>query len=211
MLTLIDYPRSSASFRVRIALHHKGIPFKTQELSLLEQQSPQWQEYIQMNPQGLVPMLITTTDERVVQSLNILEYLEKEYPTPSIYLKNETHNRQAKQIAYAICCDIHPLNNLRVLNYLKKQLEITEEQKQQWYKHWIMEGFFAIERWLEQNELKGNVCVGSDLSIADITLIPQVFNAKRFNVPLDNYPIINSIYEYCVELPAVKAAYPAPA
>lgn len=207
MLTLYGYFRSSASYRVRIALQYKKIQFNNIEIHLLKNGGEQHSsDYQQLNPQALVPVLVTEDNQVITQSLSILHYLEAKYPTPSLISKDPIQQSQILSLCYQVACDIHPLNNLRVLQYLEKQLGCDEKQKDAWYHHWVLKGFEAIETTLTNTQQ--NYCFGDKLSWADCCLIPQVYNAYRFKVPMHNFPNIRRIYEHCINLPAVQAASP---
>ncbi|WP_367606064.1 maleylacetoacetate isomerase [Legionella sp. W05-934-2] len=208
MMQLYDYFRSSASYRARITLAFKGIDVKLNEIHLVNDGGQQHQTaYRQLNPQGLVPTLI---DEEycINQSLAIIDYLEQKYPTPSVFPDNAFDRSLAYSIALTIACDMHPLNNLRVLNYLKSHFSAQEDDVQQWYHHWLTLGFDAIEKKLETHQANELVCIGKNISIADICLVPQVYNAKRFQFPLNNYPRIETIYEACMTLPYFETTKP---
>lgn len=207
-MKLYDYYRSTASYRVRIALNIKNISYETLPVHLInnggEHHSP---EYLKLNPQGLVP----TLDENghiLSQSLAIIEYLEEMNPSPPLLPQTPLGRAQVRSIAFSIACDIHPLNNLRVLGRLRTEFHASEQQVREWYHHWLKEGFDALESRLELMPHKNRVCYGSDVTMADICLIPQVYNAHRFEFPMDNYPAINEIYAYCLTLTPFKDAAP---
>ncbi|KTC66152.1 glutathione S-transferase (maleylacetoacetate isomerase) (plasmid) [Legionella adelaidensis] len=207
-MKLYDYFRSSASYRVRIALNWKNISYETLSIHLInhggEQHAP---DYMQLNPQGLVP----TLDENghiLSQSLAIIEYLEEISPTPPLLPQNPLAKAQVRSLSLIIASDIHPLNNLRVLNYLREKFNANEEQTREWYHHWLRLGFDALESRLQALPRKNPVCYGNDISLADICLVPQVYNAKRFEFPLENYPLIREINAYCESLPAFVEASP---
>lgn len=187
-MELFTYFRSTASYRVRLALAYKGISYTPHYVNL--RINEQNQDYREINPFGLVPAL-KTQQGIIFQSLAILEFLESTYPSPPLWLTDPFQQAQAMSIAQAISCDIHPLNNLRVLQYLTQILNFTEEQKNTWYHHWIHEGFNPLEAQLK--ETSGEFCVKNNISIADICLIPQVYNANRFNIDLSTYPTITRI------------------
>ena len=207
-MKLDDYCRSSAAYRVRIALNLKGLVYEQVPINLVDgiQSSA---DYKAINPQGLVPAL-EDNGKLYNQSLAIIEYLEEVYPASfSLLPTDATQKIRVKSLAYTIACDIHPLNNLRVLKYLVNELQVTEQQKQDWYSHWINEGFTALEQTLVQSNYTGRFCHGDQPSLADVCLVPQVFNAKRFNVSMDNFPTINRIVDACEKLMALKTAHPA--
>lgn len=207
MIKLYDYFRSSASYRVRIALNIKNLAYKKIEVNLVnnggEQNHP---EYKVKNPQGLIPTLIDE-DFTITQSLAIIEYLEEKYPKPRIIPKDIEQKAYARQIANIVACDIHPINNLRVLNYLVDELKVAEDNKLKWYKNWITEGFVSIESILKTLGSK-DFCIGDYPTIADICLIPQVYNAKRFDVNMQAFPIISQIEQNCLKLVSFAEASP---
>jgi maleylacetoacetate isomerase len=200
---LFTYFRSTASYRVRLVMAHKGIPYVPHYVNL--RINEQNQDYKNINPFGLVPTL-STAQGIIPQSLAIIEYLEKLHPAPALWLADPFQQAQAMAIAQVICCDIHPLNNLRVLKYLTDTLGITEEQKSTWYHHWVHEGFKPLEKQLSKTS--GKFCVKDQLSIADICLIPQAYNANRFGVDLSSYPTIHRINEAVLDLQWTKLATP---
>ena len=207
-MKLYDYYRSTACYRVRIALHYKNIHFEALPVHLInhggEHHHP---SYIELNPQGLVPIL----DENghiLSQSLAIIEYLEEICPTPSLLPNNPLARGQVRSIALSIACDMHPLNNLRVLNQLRQQFQATEARIKEWYHHWLKTGFDAIETQLKHLPRKNHVCYGHDITLADVCLIPQVYNAKRFDFSMSAYPLINEINDYCLRMDAFKNAAP---
>lgn len=208
MLELLSYFRSSAAFRVRIALYYKGLPFTYQGVHLLEEGGKQFSaEYKALNPQCLVPTLIDD-DHVLTQSLAIIEYLEELHPQPPLLPKEASARAKARAFAQAIACDIHPLNNLRVLKYLTHELAISEDQKKGWYLHWLQLGFAALEQRLAEQEHGGRYCFGDTPTIADVCLIPQVYNAIRFHCVLTDYPNLCRVNENCLQLPAFQAAMP---
>jgi maleylacetoacetate isomerase len=207
-MKLYDYYRSTACYRVRIALNVKNINYTTLPVNLVnnggEQNLP---DYLNKNPQGLVP----TLDENghiLSQSLAIIEYLDEINPTPPLLPQTPLERAKVRGIAMIIACDMHPLNNLRVLQELRHQFEATDAQVNQWYHHWLEKGFDAIENQLNDLPRKNHVCIGNSIGLADICLIPQVYNANRFNFSMKNYPLINEINEYCLTLPAFINAAP---
>lgn len=205
---LYDYYRSSAAYRVRIALNLKGIQVEQLAINLMPGIDEQLSDdYRTINPQGRVPYYCEG-DFRLGQSPAILEYLEERYPEPAL-LPTETYARaRVRQLASLIACDIHPLNNLSVLKYLKNELGADKEAVDSWYSHWINEGFGAFEAMLVSGEQSGRFCYGDTISMADVYLIPQVYNARRFNVDLTPFPTIISIDAECQKLEAFQQAAP---
>lgn len=205
-MQLYDYYRSSCAYRVRIALAVKELDYDRVKIDLTkdEQHSASYEQY---NPQGLVPTLL---DEEHVftQSLAIIEYLNEKYPAPPLLPSSMAERAQVRALALSIACDIHPLNNLRVLNTLRKDWQAQPEQITQWYHHWLQAGLDAIEQQLAKYNRKERFCYADCVTLADICLIPQIYNAKRFEFPLDPYPIIQSIYAHCIQLPEFIKASP---
>lgn len=208
-MKLYSYFRSSAAFRVRIALNLKQQKFTTIPVHLLEgggqQRTP---EYLDKNPQGLVPTLITDDGDIITQSLAIIEYLDETVPQPPLLPDNSLERAHVRAFCHAITSDIHPLNNLRVLQHLAAELGSNEAQKNAWYQHWIKVGFTAIETNLAQQPPAHKFCFGNRPSIADCCLIPQVYNAERFALAMDAFPTIRKINQHCLSLPEFSKALP---
>ena len=204
-MKLYDYFRSSAAFRVRIALNLKGLPAERHFVHLRkgEQRAP---DYRRLNPQGLVPSLVDD-DHVITQSLAIIEYLEETHPYPPLLPRLPADRARVRSLALAIACDIHPLNNLRVLNYLKQTLKVDQAAHDAWYRHWIAEGFAAFETMLGGRET-GRFCQGDAPGLADICLVPQVFNAQRLDCPLGDYKRLMAVFDTCMKHPAFEAARP---
>lgn len=208
MRKLYSYFRSSASYRVRIALNYKNLPYSLEGVHLVKEGGQQHKpEYLKLNPQGLVPCLIED-DKIFTQSLAIMEYLEEAYPKPPILPSDKFDRAYVRSLSLMIACEIHPLNNLSVLQYLKNELEVSDEQKQRWYCHWIHKYFKAFEARLKASPDTGDFCFGEAPTMADMCLVPQVYNANRFDCPLDEFPIISRINENCINLPAFATAHP---
>ena len=206
-MKLYSYYRSSAAYRVRIALNLKQLPYETIGVHLLKNGGEQKQpEYSAKNPQKLVPAL-EDNGQVLTQSLAIIDYLDEAYPAHSLLPATAVERARVRAMAQLIACDIHPLNNLRVLGYLKNQLGADETAKTEWYRHWIKEGFAALEILL-QSEQTGRFCHGDKPTLADCCLIPQVYNARRFQVDLSPYPTISRIAAECEALPAFQTAAP---
>lgn len=204
-LKLYSYFRSSAAYRVRIALNFKGLAYDTVPRSLLKPQD--WtQEYLQVNPQGLLPAL--EDDGAVIsQSLAIIEYLEECHPRPALLPTDALARAQVRSMALAIACDIHPLNNLRVLKHLKA-LGQDEDGVADWYRHWITAGFAGLEAQAQEHSSARRHCFGDSVSLADLCLAPQLYNARRFKTDLSAFPTLVAIGEHLETLPAFAAARP---
>lgn len=205
-MQLYGYWRSSAAYRVRIALHVKEIAFQSKSIHLVQNGGQQHQaDYVELNPTHLVPTLI---DGEVVlnQSIAIINYLDERYPEISLYPKNIVEKAKVQALSLDIACEIHPLNNLRVQQYLVNDLAITTQQKLTWVEHWMALGFSAVEKQLAASA--GLYCFGDKITLADICLIPQVYNAVRFNLDMSDYPLISAIVERCNQSPAFIKALP---
>ncbi len=205
-MKLYGYFRSSAAYRVRIGLNLKGIEYENISINLREQEQRN-EEFMDMNPQGLIPVL-KIGDTVLTQSLAILEFLEDKYPEPSLLPETEPARAYVRAIALSIACDIHPLNNLRVLNYLDYNLTIDNDQRNDWYQYWISVELGALESRLASDGRTGKYCYGDTPTIADVCLVPQVANARRFNCDLSAYPKLVEIDARCNELEAFENARP---
>ena len=201
-LVLHDYFRSSASYRVRIALNLKGLAYERVEVSLIagEQKSD---EYLAQNAQGFVPMLVAD-GETIIQSLAIIDWLDRAFPEPRLIPDEAMPRAVALAQAYVVACDIHPLNNLRILKYLTRDLGLNEQTKDRWIHEWILQGFDALEAMAGE----GRYLAGDAPGIADCCLVPQMYNARRFELPLDPYPRLIEIDAACMELEAFRKAHP---
>jgi len=203
-VTLFDYFRSSASYRVRIALNLKGISYDSVSINLAEGEQRQ-AEYRARNPQGLVPML-EIDGQRITQSLAIIGYLEATRPEPRLLPADPADAAHVRALALTIACDIHPLNNLRVLKYLTGPLGQEETARDEWYRHWIREGFTALEAMAAPRA--GRFLFGDEPGLADICLAPQMYNARRFNTPLEDFPLLVRVDAEACALEAFAAAHP---
>lgn len=207
-IILYSYFRSSAAFRVRIALNIKAIDYQIRPIHLVKNGGQQHLSgYLELNPQGLVPVL-QVNEQVISQSSAIVEYLEETYSRPSMLPDSAIDRAYVRSLAQIIACDIHPLNNLRVLEYQQKEWGIKEDDKQIWYRHWIQQGFTAFEQRLEENNNNGLFCFDLTPGIADAFLIPQVYNALRFNCDMQPYPLIQGIYDNCMQQTAFANAAP---
>lgn len=205
-MKLYSYFRSSAAYRVRIALNLKDIAVEQIGVHLVKDGGRHRQaSYLARNPQGLVPALELDDGTMLTQSLAIVEYLDSVFPGPRLIPADPVLAAKVRAVALAIACDIHPLNNLRVLNYLKGELDCSQEERDAWYRHWILKGGLeAVEALIEGERF----CFGDSPSLADACLIPQVFNARRYKIDISHLKKIEAIDRHCKELPAFLAAHP---
>ena len=205
-MQLYTYFRSSAAYRVRIALNLKGLSADLIPVHLINNGGEQHSEaYKAVNPSELVPTWVED-DFQLSQSLSILECLNEQHPEVALLPQDTQQRALVRAFSLAIACDIHPLNNLRVLQYLSGTLQVTDDQKKTWYRHWVETGFKTLEAMLTQSN--GKFCFGDQATIADCCLIPQVYNALRFNVDMSAYPKIEAIYKHCNTLEAFQNAAP---
>jgi maleylacetoacetate isomerase len=208
-MKLYTYFRSSAAFRVRIALNLKGIDYEPRPIHLLKDGGQQRAAaFAAVNPQQLVPVL--EHDGRgIAQSLAIIEYLDETHAEPRLLPTDPLGRARVRSLALAIACEIHPLNNLRVLRYLTDTLGLPEEQKNSWYRHWVETGLAAVERRLAGEPETGRFCHGDRPTLADCCLIPQVFNAQRYGCDLSSFPTLMRIHGECMDLEPFRKAAPA--
>ncbi|MEM9056489.1 MAG: maleylacetoacetate isomerase [Pseudomonadota bacterium] len=208
-IALYTYWRSSAAYRVRIALNLKGLEWRAVPVSLVrdggEQRKPAYRE---LNPQGLVPTL-RYGDDVLTQSLAIVEYLDERHPAPPLLPADPLGRSRVRALALSIACDVHPLNNLRVMKYLKESCGQSDGDVARWYAHWIAEGFAALEAELANGGTSGRFCYGDEPTLVDCCLVPQVYNARRFDCDLRPYPTLRRIDEACLELEAFRRAEPS--
>lgn len=206
MLKLYSYWRSSAAYRVRIALNLKGVAYESESVHLVRDGGQQRQAAFRLlNPQGLVPVLVLEDGTALTQSLAIIEYLDETLPEPRLLPGDAAARARARALALAIACDIHPLNNLRVLQYLKRVLGQDQAAVDTWYRHWLVEGLAALE---EQADPKGPFLCGDQVTMADLVLVPQLYNARRFDCDLAPYPRLRAADAACAEMPAFIDALP---
>jgi maleylpyruvate isomerase len=206
-MILHGYFRSSAAFRVRIALGLKGISPEHRFVHLLKGDQRN-SAYRAKNPQALVPTL-EDGEAVLTQSLAIVEYLDETHPEPPLLPVDPVARAWVRSIALAIACEIHPLNNLRVLHYLTDVLRVDDAARNAWYHHWIDEGLGQVEAMLEARPGRGPFCLGETPTLADVCLVPQVFNAQRYHCPLDSFPTVMKVFDTCMKLPAFDLARPA--
>lgn len=206
MFKLYSYFRSSAAYRVRIALNLKNVPYEYLSVHLVkgEQREPRYRE---VNPQALVPTMIDD-GKTIKQSMAIIEYLDETIPAPPLLPATPEDRARVRAIAQAIACDIHPLDNLRVLKYLTGTLGVGDEAKDAWYRHWIEVGLGALETELAADRRTGTFCHGASPTLADICLVPQLANARRYTLALEAYPTLIGIESRCLALKAFKDAAP---
>lgn len=206
-MQLYTYFRSSAAYRVRIALNLKGLAAEEIYLHLRKREHLAT-DYLKLNPQGLVPTLIDDDGVTLSQSLAILEYLEETRPQPPILPGEAAARGRVRQLAQIVACDIHPIDNLKVLNYLTNELGVSDEARVTWYQHWIGQGMTALERLLADSDATGRYCHGDTPGMADICLVPQVYNAQRFDTDMSAYPTVMRINDACLQLDAFAKAAP---
>lgn len=207
-LRLYGYWRSSAAYRVRIALNLKGLAYESVSVHLIRDGGEQHQpEFLAVNPQGLIPVL--TDGGRVVrQSLAIIEYLDELHPEPPLLPANARDRARARAMALTVACDIHPLNNLRVMQYLEKDMGAAEQQRLDWMRHWMDVGLSSLEAQLVDHPSTGEFCEGEEPGLADCCLIPQLYNARRFDLDVSAYPTLQRIEANCNALQAFRDAAP---
>ena len=206
-MKLYGFFLSSAAFRVRIALNLKGLPYEQVPVNLSSGEHLT-DDFARINPQQAVPTLVDG-DRTLTQSLAIIEYLEERYPKPALLPDSPEARARVRSLAQLIACDIHPLNNRRVLVYLKKELALSKEQRDRWYHHWIVEGFRPLEQRLSTSDQTESFCQGNAPTLADVCLVPQIFNAKRYDVDLGPYPTLLRIFANCMQLQEFDRAQPS--
>lgn len=205
-MKLYTYFRSSAAFRVRIALNLKGLKYEPVFVHLAKGEHRQPQ-YAAVNPQALLPTLVLDDGKRLTQSLAIIEWLEEKHPTPPLLPKESMARARVRSLSYLVASEIHPLNNLRVLQHLKRALNQTQEQIDTWYRYWIADGLAKLEA--ELAGAAGKFSYGDSPSMADCCLVPQIFNAKRYNSDLAPYPTTMRVFENCMKVEAFDRAQPS--
>lgn len=206
---LYNYFRSSSSYRVRIALNLKGLEYNYRPIHLNRNGGEQFsREFREMSPDAVVPVLVAG-EQRLVQSTAIIEWLEETHPTPALLPASANERAWVRALCLTIACEIHPLNNLRVLKFLTGPMGLSEEQKAQWTRHWCEDGLAAVEAMLAQRKEDGAFCHGNAPGMADIYLVPQVFNAQRFGVDVSKFKRVSRIVERCNQLEAFARAHPA--
>jgi maleylacetoacetate isomerase/maleylpyruvate isomerase len=205
-MKLYNYFRSSASFRVRIALHLKGLPYEYIPVHIAKGEHKQ-AAYSAVAADNLVPSLLVD-GEHLSQSMAIIEYLDETHPEPALLPSDALGRAHVRALAQSIACEIHPINNLRVLKYLSATLGVSEDQKNAWYRHWVRDGLEAFERQLAQGP-QSTYCFGHNPTLADCCLVPQIFNGKRFNVGFDGLPLTMAAFDACMKLDAFQKAQPS--
>ncbi len=208
-MKLYNYFRSSASFRVRIALNWKGLPFDYQSIHLVRDGGEQYSDFFRgLNPAQLVPVL-DDGGTLLAQSLAIIEYLDEKHPQPPLLPSEPAARAYVRGVALSIACEIHPLNNVRVLRYLKNVLGAGDEARNTWYRHWVEQGLAQLEAQLVAQKSTGRYTYGDTITLADVCIVPQIFNARRYDSRLDHVPTIMRIFEACMQLPAFVDAQPS--
>ena len=204
-MKLYGYFRSSAAYRVRIALNHKKLPYEQSAVHLTRDGGWQWtDEFQKINPQKRVPALALDGGDVLLQSLATIEYIDETHPEPPLLPKNAVERAHVRAVAQIIACDIHPINNLAVLNYLKGKLGRSQAEADEWYRHWVAQGFDAVEALLRPNPY----AFGAQVTLADVCLVPQVFNARRLKTDMGKYPKIAAVEAACQKLAAFDKARP---
>jgi maleylpyruvate isomerase len=207
-MKLYSYFRSSAAYRVRIALNLKGLAYEYAPIHLLRDGGQQLKpDYRELNPDGIVPTFIDG-DNVLTQSLAIIEYLEETHPEPPLLPGTPLDRAFIRSVALQIACEIHPVDNLRVLKYLKHTLKVGDEAKDAWYRHWLESGFESLEKRLANDSRVGKLCFGNTPTLADLCLVPQVFNARRFDLDMSRYPTIERIADHAAQIDAFARAAP---
>lgn len=205
-MRLYSYWRSTAAYRVRIALNLKGIDYETVPVNLVTKEQL-GEAYTSLNPDGRVPLLMDGAVS-IAQSGAIIDYLDTTHPNPPLLPTDPIAAARVRQIANLIACDIHPLNNIGVLRYLKAPLGQEQTAIGAWYHHWVRRGFDGLETMLADDGKTGRFAHGDEIGLADLHIVPQLYNARRFNVPLDRYPTLVRIEQACLDLPAFAQAVP---
>ena len=206
-MKLYNYFRSSASFRVRIALELKGLPYEYLPVHLVKGEHKN-DSYAALSPTGLVPALVTDSGEVLEQSMAIIEYLDETHPQPPLLPRDALGRAKVRALSQLVACEIHPLNNLRVLKYLVRELKVEEEAKNTWYRHWVRTGLEAFERELARLP-QSPFCFGNTPTMADCCLVPQIFNGRRVNTPEDGLPRTMAAFDACMKHPAFQKAQPS--
>jgi maleylpyruvate isomerase len=207
-MKLYSYFRSSAAYRVRIALNLKVLPFEYAPIHLLRDGGQQLKpDYRELNPDGIVPTFIDG-DNVLTQSLAIIEYLDETHPEPALLPGSPLDRAFIRSVALQIACEIHPVDNLRILKYLKHTLKVGDEAKDAWYRHWLESGFESLEKRLANDSRVGKLCFGNAPTLADLCLVPQVYNARRFNLDMSRYPTIERIADHAAQIDAFARAAP---
>lgn len=205
-MKLYTYFRSSAAYRMRIALALKGLTYDPVFVHL-RRKDHKAEDYLRLNPQGLVPTLVDDDGTALVQSMAIIEYLDETRPEPPLMPRDALGRQRVRALAQLVSCEIHPINNLRILQYLKNELGLDDETRDTWYRHWVKEGFDALEVMLG-DAATGRFCHGDSPTLADICLVPQVFNAERFDTDMTAYPRIKAVHDAMLALPELKGTAP---
>jgi maleylacetoacetate isomerase len=208
MYELHDFFLSTSAYRVRIGLHLKGVGHGTVPVSLIKGGGEQHlAEFRALNPQGMVPVFCHDSIV-LTQSMAILEFLDERYPEPPLLPEKADERARVRQLAQIIACDIQPLNNLRVLAYLRTVLKADEDARSMWFRHWLLEGLDTLELWLTAIRSTGPYCLGAQVTLADVCLVPLLYSARRFKLSLDDFPTLCDVEEACLALEAFSETHP---
>ena len=206
---LYTFFRSSTSFRLRIALAYKGMPYEARYTSLPKMEHAR-SDYLAVNPQGLVPALVDDAGKVFTQSMAMIEYLDDRQAAPPLMPKSPEEKWYVRAVSKIIGCEMHPLNNVRVLKYLKSAYGLDDDKvNKDWYPHWVAEGMRGLEAFIVSQRRSGMFCLGNQFTMADVCLVPQIYNAKRFNCDLSPYPVSMKIFEACAKLDCVRTTEPS--
>lgn len=208
MLQLYTYARSVSAFRVRIALNYKRLPYESVYVDVEGRGEHQSEAYLRLNPQGLIPALVVSEDLVISQSAAILEYLEEQYPERALLPADPAERARIRSFANAIIADLQPLNMLRVYRYMRDEFKLSFEQRRAWYDYWMPRGLAALEAALTDEVFSGGFCFGKRPTMADVCLVPQIYNACQYHLDINPYPRLRQVYRSCMTLSAFQSAAP---
>lgn len=208
MLQLYTYARSVSAFRVRIALNYKAVPYESVCVDVEGRGDHQSEAYLRLNPQGLIPALVVSEDLVISQSGAILEYLEERYPERPLLPADADERARVRSFAHAAISDIQPLNMLRVYRYLRDEFDLSWEQRRKWYEDWMPRGLGALEQALSDRVFEGGYCFGNRPTLADVCVVPQIYNADQYHLDVSDFPRLRQVYRTCMTLSAFQSAAP---